>query len=93
MLTNLTNPKVVLFFAAFLPQFVRSGHGPVAVQLLTLGLVFLVAGLVSDSVIGLLAGRLGQALAPGHRGAVALGWVAGLTFAVLALVLVADVVR
>jgi threonine/homoserine/homoserine lactone efflux protein len=91
ILTNLTNPKVVLFFAAFLPQFVRAGHGPVSLQLLTLGLIFLVAGLVSDSVIGLVAGRLGASLAPGSHGATALGVVAGLTFAVLAVVLMLDV--
>jgi threonine/homoserine/homoserine lactone efflux protein len=91
VLTNLTNPKVVRFFAAFLPQFVRSGHGPVSLQLLTLGLIFLVAGLVSDSLIGLVAGRLGASLAPGSHGATALGVVAGLTFAVLAVVLVLEV--
>ena len=67
VLTNLTNPKVVLFFAAFLPQFVRRGHGPAAGQLLVLGLIFLVVGLVSDSVIGVVVGRLGGAASPGGR--------------------------
>ncbi len=36
-LTNLTSPTQLLFFAAFLPQFVRDGHGPVWAQLLSLG--------------------------------------------------------
>jgi threonine/homoserine/homoserine lactone efflux protein len=90
VLTNLTNPKVVLFFAAFLPQFVRPGHGPVAVQLLTLGLIFLFAGLLSDSAIGLVAGRLGETRNPGSRGATALGVVSGLTFAVLSAVLLVE---
>jgi len=35
--TNLTSPTQILFFAAFLPQFVRDGHGPVWAQLLSLG--------------------------------------------------------
>ena len=87
VLTNVTNPKVILFFAAFLPQFVRPGHGPTAVQMLTLGLLFLVVGLVIDSVVGLLAGSLRDVLAPGSRAATALGVMAGLTFGTLAAVL------
>ena len=92
VLTNLTNPKVILFFAAFLPQFTRHGHGPLAVQLLTLGLIFLLVGLICDSAIGLTVGRLGRSFAPGGRGTTTLTTVAGLTFATLGLLLVADVV-
>lgn len=88
--TNLTNPKVILFFAAFLPQFSRAGHGPVAVQLLTLGLVFLLVGLVSDSVIGLAMGRLGRVLSPGGRTAQVLNVLAGLTFGALACLLLTE---
>ena len=39
VLTNLTNPKVILFFAAFLPQFVDADAGPAGAQLLVLGVV------------------------------------------------------
>lgn len=88
--TNLTNPKVILFFAAFLPQFCRAGHGPIAVQLLTLGLVFLLVGLVSDSAIGLTMGRLGKALAPGGRTAAVLNVVSGITFGGLACLLLTE---
>jgi threonine/homoserine/homoserine lactone efflux protein len=91
VLTNLTNPKVIIFFAAFLPQFTRHGHGPLAVQLLTLGSIFLLVGLVCDSAIGLAVGRLGRSVAPGGRGATTLTVVAGLTFATLAVVLLAEV--
>jgi threonine/homoserine/homoserine lactone efflux protein len=91
VLTNLTNPKVIIFFAAFLPQFTRHGHGPLAVQLLTLGLIFLLVGLVCDSAIGLTVGRLGRSVAPGGRGATTLTVVAGLTFAALAAVLLVEV--
>jgi threonine/homoserine/homoserine lactone efflux protein len=91
VMTNLTNPKVIIFFAAFLPQFTRSGHGPLAVQLLTLGLIFLLIGLICDSAIGLAVGRLGRSLAPDGRGAAVLTGVAGLTFATLAVLLVAEV--
>ncbi len=92
VLTNLTNPKVILFFAAFLPQFTRSGYGPVAVQLLMLGVIFLLVGLLSDSAIGLFAGRAGKALSSGSRTSTALSVVAGLTFAALAVGLLAEAV-
>ncbi len=91
VLTNLTNPKVVLFFAAFLPQFVRDGHGPVWAQLLSLGLIFLFVGLAVDATIGVAVGRAGAALAPGGRAATALAVTAGLTFATLAALLLGEV--
>jgi threonine/homoserine/homoserine lactone efflux protein len=59
-LTNLANPKVVLFYLAFLPQFLSHGHGawPIPVQLLTLGVVFIVVGLSVDGTVGFTAGSL-----------------------------------
>jgi threonine/homoserine/homoserine lactone efflux protein len=89
-LTNLTNPKVVIFFAAFLPQFTRPEQGSLAFQLLTLGLIFLLVGLVCDVVVGISAGRLGRLLGAGGGAARALTVVAGLTFAVLSLLLLVE---
>lgn len=87
VLTNLTNPKIILFFAAFLPQFARAGRGPAALQFLALGLIFLLVGLAWDSLVGLSAGRLGAALRSDGRAAAAVTAGAGVTFAALALVL------
>ncbi|HEX6151010.1 LysE family translocator [Nocardioides sp.] len=53
---GVTNPKTVLFFVAFLPQF-TSPSAPTAPQIVLLGLVFALMELVSDSVWAALAGR------------------------------------
>ncbi|MDQ3044504.1 MAG: LysE family translocator, partial [Chloroflexota bacterium] len=58
-LINALNPKVALFFLAFLPQFVDSDQGPVAIQILVLGTVFFALGLISDSVYAVIAGSVG----------------------------------
>ena len=59
---NLTNPKVSLFFLAFLPQFADPARGPLAPQLLLLGGLFIVATLLVFGAVALLAGSLGDRL-------------------------------
>ncbi len=56
---NLLNPKVAIFFLAFLPQFVDTGDGRVWTQTLVLGLVFILVGICSDSVYALIGGHVG----------------------------------
>ncbi|WP_374119483.1 LysE family translocator [Streptomyces sp. RKAG290] len=51
VLTSLLNPKMVLFFTAFLPRFTSPEHGPLWLQFLTLGMILLVPGLAWDSTI------------------------------------------
>jgi threonine/homoserine/homoserine lactone efflux protein len=53
---NLLNPKLALFFLAFLPQFIDPVFGPVGPQFLLLGITFTVIALISDSLYALLAG-------------------------------------
>ena len=57
-LVSVLNPKIALFFLAFLPQFVDPGRGPVAQQILLLGLLYVALALVTDSAYALLAGSL-----------------------------------
>lgn len=52
------NPKIALFFLAFLPQFVDPGLGSVPRQVLLLGLLYVALALVTDSAYALLAGGL-----------------------------------
>lgn len=59
-LNNLANPKVILFYLAFLPQFVTPAAGSVTVQLLILGVVFLLLGLIIDLALGVFSGRIGN---------------------------------
>jgi len=54
---GLTNPKTILFFVAFLPQFVNTGAGHVGVQMVVLGGVFGLMAICSDSMWALLAAR------------------------------------
>ncbi len=62
MLVNLLNPKVAIFFLAFLPQFVVAGLGPVWLQILLHGvLVIAVAGLIEPPLV-LLADRAARKL-------------------------------
>jgi threonine/homoserine/homoserine lactone efflux protein len=56
VLVGVTNPKTIVFFAAFLPQFIDPG-APAAPQLLLLGAVFGVLAVASDSCWALAAGR------------------------------------
>ena len=73
---NVLNPKTALFFFAFLPQFVDP-DGPVAVQMLVLGLLFIALAIVSDGAWVLLAGTAGGWLRRSRRFLAAQRYVSG----------------
>ncbi|MFV0358413.1 LysE family translocator [Tropicimonas sp.] len=67
LLVNLTNPKVILFVLAFLPQFVDPGRGQVLPQFLTFGAILALGGLLVNGLVGVFAGSLGRQLAGSPR--------------------------
>jgi threonine/homoserine/homoserine lactone efflux protein len=85
VVTNLLNPKVIVFYLAFLPQFINRTQGHVATQLLVLGLLFTLVGFLIDAAIGLFSGRLGRRLSQSRRIGVLLDRIAGVVFLGLAV--------
>ncbi len=83
-ITNLLNPKIILFYLAFLPQFIRPEEGSATVQLLVLGLTFVVAGFLVDCVVALVSGRIGDWFRDDNRTSVWLDRFAGVVFLGLA---------
>jgi threonine/homoserine/homoserine lactone efflux protein len=73
LLVQLLNPKIAIFFVAFLPQFVDASRGPAAVQMLVLGTLFTILAVVSDGAYAVLAGAAGGWLRTSRR---ARGWLA-----------------
>lgn len=77
VISDVLNPKVALFFVAFLPQFTNPSAGNVAAQLFVLGMVFALIGLVIDGVIAYFSGSVGDWLKNKQGVANALRWLMG----------------
>ena len=82
---NLSNPKVAIFFLAFLPQFTDPSTGNMTLQLFLLGIVFILVALVVFSTIACLAGLIAELFKRSAKAQVILNRISALVFAGLAV--------
>ena len=85
IIMNLTNPKVGLFFLAFLPQFTSPARGSVALQTISLGALFMLAALLVFSGIAFFSGLFGERIQGSARVQRGLNRFASLVFLGLAV--------
>jgi len=88
LVANAINPKVVLFFLSFLPQFVQPAQGSVALQIGLLGLLFTLQAAVLFGLLGHFAGSVGGWLQRSPGAGLWLDRVAGALFVALGLRLI-----
>ncbi|SMN12483.1 Putative threonine efflux protein [uncultured Candidatus Thioglobus sp.] len=85
VIMNITNPKVAIFFLAFLPQFADPFRGSITIQLLMFGGLFIITTLLIFSAIAWSSGHLGEWLKGSMKAQIIMNRIAGTVFAGLAL--------
>ena len=85
---NITNPKVSIFFLAFLPQFTNPALGTVSLQMLFLGALFIIATILIFGSIALLSGSLSKVFNKSEKSQKFLNKLASFVFLGLAIKLI-----
>ena len=80
VISDVLNPKVAMFFVAFLPQFVNPARGPVVFQIVVLGLILDVGGTLVNLGVAFFAGEIGNRLRESDRIARWQRWFTGSIF-------------
>jgi threonine/homoserine/homoserine lactone efflux protein len=88
LLASAVNPKVVLFFLSFLPQFVVAAHGHASWQIAQLGLLFTLQACVLFALLGYFSGSVGRWINRRPRAGLWLDRLAGGVFVGLGLKLI-----
>ena len=88
IIMNVTNPKVSIFFLAFLPQFADPARGSISLQMISLGGIFILATILVFGTVALIGGALGDWLNRSARAQKLMNLLAGTVFVGLAIKLV-----
>ncbi|MGG8408423.1 LysE family translocator [Streptomyces sp. 12297] len=91
MIVNLTNPKVIVFYVAFLPQFTSPSGWPVPAQLFVLGSIFVSIGFAADALVGVASGALSKRFANSKTFTRRVNVSCGIVMFVLAAILLLDI--